>query len=41
MVPMTQITNLTENEFAEEYGFAIMDRLRPILVKFNWKSRRQ
>ncbi|GHV78580.1 DNA replication protein DnaC [Spirochaetia bacterium] len=41
MVPMTLITNLTENEFAEQYGTAVMDRLRPILVKFNWKSRRK
>jgi DNA replication protein DnaC len=40
MVPLTLITNLTENEFAEQYGTAVMDRLRPILVKFNWKSRR-
>jgi DNA replication protein DnaC len=41
MLPTTLITNMNEIEFAGEYGTAVMDRLRPILVNFTWKSRRQ
>jgi DNA replication protein DnaC len=41
MVPTTLITNLNEKEFLTEYGTAIIDRLRPKTVKFNWESRRE
>ena len=41
MVPTTLITNLNEKEFLAEYGTAIIDRLRPKTVKFNWESRRE
>jgi DNA replication protein DnaC len=41
MVPTTLITNMTENEFASHYGTAILDRLRPIIVKFTWGSKRK
>jgi DNA replication protein DnaC len=40
MLPTTLITNLDEKEFSTEYGTAIVDRLRPIIVRFNWESRR-
>jgi DNA replication protein DnaC len=41
MLPTTLITNLTKKEFFSEYGTAIIDRLRPIIVGFNWESRRE
>jgi len=40
-VPTTIITNLSEDEFLEEYGTAIIDRLRPEIVEFNWESKRE
>jgi DNA replication protein DnaC len=39
--PTTLITNQDEKEFLEEYGKAIVDRLRPIIIEFNWESRRE
>ena len=41
VLPTTVITNLTPQEFAEAYGAAVLDRLRPRLVKFNWDSMRK
>lgn len=41
VLPTTLITNLDEKEFFQEYGTAILDRLRPIIVRFNWESRRE
>jgi len=41
VLPTTLITNLNEKEFFAEYGMAILDRLRPVMVKFNWESRRE
>jgi hypothetical protein len=35
------ITNQDEKEFAKEYGSAILDRLRPVIVRFSWESRRE
>jgi DNA replication protein DnaC len=40
VLPTTIITNLTVNEFAELYNVAILDRLRPVEVSFNWESMR-
>ena len=39
--PTMLITNLEEKEFLTEFGTAILDRLRPVTVKFNWESRRE
>ncbi|MDR0656548.1 MAG: ATP-binding protein, partial [Treponema sp.] len=41
MLPTTIITNLTAHEFAELYSVAILDRLMPIEVNFNWESMRR
>jgi DNA replication protein DnaC len=41
LLPTTLITNLDRKEFASEYGTAIVDRLRPVSVWFNWESRRE
>jgi DNA replication protein DnaC len=41
ILPTTLITNLNEKEFSQEYGTAIVDRLRPVMVRFNWESRRE
>jgi DNA replication protein DnaC len=41
MLPTTLITNLGEKEFFTEYGTAILDRLRPVIVEFNWESHRK
>jgi DNA replication protein DnaC len=41
LLPTTLITNLDRKEFTAEYGTAIVDRLRPVIVRFNWESRRQ
>jgi DNA replication protein DnaC len=41
MAPTTLITNLNETEFSREYGTAIVDRLRPAIVRFNWESWRE
>jgi DNA replication protein DnaC len=40
MLPTTIITNLTATEFSELYSLAILDRLRPVEVRFNWESMR-
>jgi DNA replication protein DnaC len=40
ILPTTIITNLTADEFSELYGKAIIDRLRPVEVSFNWESMR-
>jgi DNA replication protein DnaC len=40
VLPTTIITNLTANEFSELYSKAIIDRLRPVEVSFNWESMR-
>jgi len=39
-LPTTLIGNIKEKEFAELCGTAILDRLRPSVVEFNWGSRR-
>ena len=36
----TLITNLSVQEFSNEYGTAVMDRLKPTVLDFNWESRR-
>jgi DNA replication protein DnaC len=41
ILPTTLITNLNEKEFSQEYGTAIVDRLRPAIVRFSWESRRE
>jgi len=41
ILPTTLITNLNEKEFSTEYGTAIVDRLRPIIVRFTWESHRE
>jgi DNA replication protein DnaC len=41
ILPTTLITNLDEKEFSSEYGTAIADRLRPVMVRFTWESRRE
>ncbi|GMO64455.1 MAG: hypothetical protein Ta2A_12010 [Treponemataceae bacterium] len=41
MLPTTLITNMNEKEFGNEYGTAVIDRLRPILVRFDWESHRE
>jgi DNA replication protein DnaC len=41
ILPTTLITNLDEKEFSAEYGTAIVDRLRPLKVPFNWESSRE
>jgi DNA replication protein DnaC len=40
ILPTTIITNLTVREFSELYSKAILDRLRPVEVSFNWESMR-
>jgi DNA replication protein DnaC len=40
MVPTTLISNMKEREFLAEYGKAVLDRLRPVIVRFDWASRR-
>ena len=40
ILPTTIITNFTTDEFAEMYGLAILDRLRPVEVRFTWESYR-
>jgi DNA replication protein DnaC len=40
MVPTTLISNMKEQEFLAEYGKAVLDRLRPVIVRFDWASRR-
>jgi DNA replication protein DnaC len=41
VLPTTLITNLNEKEFHGEYGMAIPDRLRPVIVRFSWESHRE
>jgi DNA replication protein DnaC len=40
VLPTTIITNLTTEEFTKLYNMAIIDRLRPVEVPFNWESMR-
>jgi DNA replication protein DnaC len=40
MLPTTIITNLTVYEFGEYYSLAILDRLRPVVINFDWESMR-
>jgi DNA replication protein DnaC len=40
VLPTTLITNLSVQEFADIYNTAILDRLRPTVVNFNWESMR-
>jgi DNA replication protein DnaC len=40
-LPTTLITNQKEKEFIAEYGTAILDRLRPLTIEFNWESHRE
>ena len=40
ILPTTIITNLSVKEFAELYSAAILDRLRPVEIDFNWESMR-
>jgi DNA replication protein DnaC len=40
VLPTTLLTNLTPAEFQTRYGRAIMDRLRPVVVTFDWPSFR-
>jgi DNA replication protein DnaC len=41
ILPTTLITNMDEKEFIAEFGTAIVDRLRPSIIRFNWKSYRK
>jgi DNA replication protein DnaC len=41
MLPTTIIGNIDKREFADLYGSAIVDRLRPETIEFAWKSKRQ
>jgi DNA replication protein DnaC len=40
ILPTTIITNLSSREFSELYSAAILDRLQPVEVRFNWESKR-
>jgi DNA replication protein DnaC len=40
-VPTTLITNQEKEVFVSESGKAIIDRLRPVIVRFSWESRRE
>ena len=40
VLPTTIITNLKAEEFSKLYNVAILDRLRPLEVLFNWESMR-
>jgi DNA replication protein DnaC len=40
MLPTTIIGNIGKREFADLYGAAIIDRLRPETIEFTWKSKR-
>jgi DNA replication protein DnaC len=41
ILPTTIITNLTAPEFAKLYSVAVLDRLMPVEVDFNWESMRR
>ena len=40
VVPTTIITNLTTDEFTDIFGKAVIDRLRPVIMPFDWESMR-
>jgi DNA replication protein DnaC len=40
MLPTTIMGNIGKREFADLYGLAVLDRLRPEVVEFAWGSRR-
>jgi DNA replication protein DnaC len=40
MLPTTIIGNIDKREFADLYGLAIVDRLRPETIAFTWRSKR-
>jgi DNA replication protein DnaC len=40
MLPTTIIGNIGKGEFADLYGLAVLDRLRPEIVEMNWESKR-
>jgi len=40
LLPTTLIGNISQKEFTALCGKAILDRLRPVAVEFNWGSRR-
>ena len=39
-LPTTIIGNIGQKEFADLCGMAILDRLRPVVIKFDWESKR-
>jgi len=39
-LPTTLITNMSAEEFATEYGAAMLDRFRPLTAVFSWPSYR-
>jgi DNA replication protein DnaC len=41
MLPTTIIGNIDKREFADLYGLAIVDRLRPETIEFTWGSKRR
>jgi len=41
MLPTTIIGNIDKREFADLYGSAVVDRLRPETVELNWESKRR
>jgi DNA replication protein DnaC len=41
VLPTTLVTNQSKKEFFAEYGTSIIDRLRPVIVNFNWESYRE
>jgi DNA replication protein DnaC len=41
ILPTTLLTNMDEKEFSAKYGTAIIDRLRPVMVRFTWGSYRK
>jgi DNA replication protein DnaC len=41
MLPTTIIGNIDKREFADLYGSAIVDRLRPEIIEFAWRSKRR
>jgi len=40
MLPTTIIGNIEQEKFAELSGKAVLDRLRPVVIKFDWGSKR-
>jgi len=41
MLPTTLITNMTAKEFVAAFGQALIDRFRPLIINFNWESKRR